>query len=277
MKIRKLKNLSVSALVLIILNKECSDILRRMAEVELRTRMQGLGLAYDDLLHGEEKIINERGLDVKNYLMNPDVDMQQLMETYFMYRYNTSYDENGLLFSEKHLCNEANFGQPFFSRICSIEIDNLSDRIRTEEASQKGLLAIYLELLESMQRVIKEERIEEIGDGISYLLEYNDATGQLDENGNWIHQYYTNMPDDKLYKMLCSKLGFLRLMIMEKLDDTWFESDLISDLYALRFVKRDERKLAKQKRQLFEQVASGYQVDYNTPNMQKGLARIRKM
>ena len=63
-------------------------------------------------------------------------------------------------------------------------------------------------------------------------------------------------------------------MMMEKLDNTWFESDIISDLYALSFVKRDERKLAKQKRQLFLQVASGYQVNYTTENMQKGLARV---
>lgn len=277
MKFKNLKNLSISALILIILNKDCSDILRRMAEVELRSRLQGLGLAYDDLLHQEEKVVKDRGFDVRNYLMNPKVSMQQLMETYFMFGYNASYDENGLLFSEKHLCNEFNFGQPFFSKICSIEIDNIADRIRTEESDYKGLLAIYLELLESMQRVNKEERLEELKKGILYLMEYNDATFQLEENGNAIHKYYVNMPDDKLYKMLCSKLGFLRLMVMEKLDDTWFKNDFINDLYALRFVKRDEKKLSNQKRQLFLQAASGYQVDYNSPNMQKGLARIRKM
>lgn len=36
--------------------------------------------------------------------------MQQLIETYFMYDWKTDYYSNDLIFSEKHLCNELDFG-----------------------------------------------------------------------------------------------------------------------------------------------------------------------
>ena len=68
------------------------------------------------------------------------------------------------------------------------------------------------------------------------------------------------------------------------LDDTLQQVDYITQYYpyidgiTTYFITgtKDEKKLSKQKRQLFEQVAAGYYVDYNTKNMQKGLTRILK-
>ncbi len=72
-------------MILIILNDKNKDILRKCAESELRKRIKNVGLEFDDLLHSDDKIIQKRGLDINNYLISPNINMQQLMETYFMY------------------------------------------------------------------------------------------------------------------------------------------------------------------------------------------------
>ena len=67
--------------------------------------------------------------------------MQQLMEIYFMLDKDTDYDSNYLLFSEKHLCNEIDFAELFFRKICSREIKNLDRRIKSSGIeSQKNII-----------------------------------------------------------------------------------------------------------------------------------------
>ena len=85
MEFRKLKNISISNLILIILNKKNADSLRKHAEIELRNRVKNVGWEFDDLLHFDDKVIQNRGLDIKNYLISPNIDMQQLMEIFFAY------------------------------------------------------------------------------------------------------------------------------------------------------------------------------------------------
>ena len=102
MKIENLKHICISSLILIILNNNNTDFLRKYAEIELRKRIRNFGCEYDDFLHIEDAVIKERGLNINDYLISPKVNMQQLIETYFLY----SKDTNRLLFSEKHLCNE---------------------------------------------------------------------------------------------------------------------------------------------------------------------------
>ena len=139
MEVWELKKISISNLILVILNDKNDDTLRKCAEIELKRRIRNVGWDYDDLLHFDDKVIKKRGLDVDNYLISPNVNMQQLMETYFMFDKDTelyylfdkdteSYylsdkytDTNYLLFSEKHLCNEIGFAEPFFRKICSRE------------------------------------------------------------------------------------------------------------------------------------------------------------
>jgi hypothetical protein len=72
MEISKLKNLSISNLILLILNNNYQDIIRKCAEVELRKRIKHLGIEYNDLLHLDDKVINERGLDIDNYLFHQE-------------------------------------------------------------------------------------------------------------------------------------------------------------------------------------------------------------
>lgn len=100
-EVRNLKNICISNLILIILNKDEDDIVRKCAEIELRKRILHLDYQYDDLLHREDRIISERGFDVEEYLFSPNVNMQQLMETYFKYNCCLSFEDNQLLLSEK--------------------------------------------------------------------------------------------------------------------------------------------------------------------------------
>ena len=57
----------------------------------------------------EDKVIRSHGLDIDNYLLSPRVNLQQLIR----YCYNKNISENELLFSEKHLCNDCDFGDSF--------------------------------------------------------------------------------------------------------------------------------------------------------------------
>lgn len=88
-------------------------------------------------------------MNIENYLISPNVNMQQLMETYFMYSWQTDYYSNYLLFSEKHLCNEANFAAPFFSKLCNAEINNINRRLeKAKTQSQKDILILLKRSLE---------------------------------------------------------------------------------------------------------------------------------
>ena len=78
MEIKNLRKISISNLILIILNDKNDDVLRKCAEIELRKRIKNVGWKFDDLLHFDDKVIQKRGLDVNNYLISPNINMQQL-------------------------------------------------------------------------------------------------------------------------------------------------------------------------------------------------------
>ena len=61
------------------------------------------------------------------------------------------------------------------------------------------------------------------------------------------------------------------------LNDSFFDIDLIQNLCGLNFVRKDSSKLNKQKRQLFHEVRSGYEINYETEGMQKALQKIKKI
>ena len=275
MQIKNLKTLSISNLILIILNSENRDILRKYAEVELRKRIRNVGWKYDDLLHFDDKVIEERGLDVDNYLISPNVNMQQLMETYFLYSKDTNYDSNYLLFSEKHLCNEADFTAPFFRKICKREIENIDKRIKKQnlETEKQILLAIKYMLVERQQQTKRE--IELVSkDTFVDILTVNDAMYQLDGTFATFHEFLFNISDEEMYRLLKSKFGNIKLAFLENLNNNLFDSDLMQYLCGLKFILNDSSKLKKQKRQLKQQVRSGYEVNYQTDAIQKKLKRI---
>ena len=78
MEIKDLKKISISNLILIILNDKNIDVLRKCAEAELRERVKYVGWEFDDLLHFDDKVIQKRGLDVNNYLNGQSIKVNNV-------------------------------------------------------------------------------------------------------------------------------------------------------------------------------------------------------
>ena len=275
MEIRNYKSISISNLILIILNDKNTDIVRKCAEVELRKRIQNVGWEYDDLLHFDDKVIQQRGLNIENYLISPNVNMQQLIETYFMYSWQTDYYSNYLLFSEKHLCNEANFAAPFFSKLCNAEINNINRRLeKAKTQSQKDILILLKRSLEERAKKVRQEKQEIFKEHPIELLCYSDAMYQLDGDTNALfYEAFQNYSDEKMHRLLSSKLGMLKLGILETLNFTLFDSDIVQYLYGLNFVRKNSSKLNRQKRKLLHEARSGYEVNYEIEGIKKVLQR----
>ena len=275
MKIKDLKKLSISNLILIILNEKNDYYLRKNAEVELRMRIRNVGWDFDDFLHFDDKVIKARGLDIENYLISPDVDLQQLMEAYFMYDYDANFEDNYLLFSEKHLCNEPNFASPFFSLVCKKEIENLDNRILSDISNEeRDILITFKNLLIDRETRVADsfEKMECIEDKIAH----NEAFYQLDNGLATCHEFLYNISDEEIYKLASTKTGRLKTAIIECLNDTLFDPDIVQNLCGLKFVLNDSMKLNAQKRQLLYQVRNGYQVNYETENMQQVLQMVKE-
>lgn len=276
MEIKNLKKISISNLILIILNDKNNDILRKCAEIELRKRIKNVGWEFDDLLHFDDKVIQKRGLDVNNYLISPNINMQQLMETYFMYDWQTNYESNYLLFSEKHLCNDVDFGDTFFTKVCTREIRNLNRRLQNSTSeSQKEVLLSIKQILEERNKSFNQSKQEILKDDPIELLCHNEAMYQLDGDVGTCHEFLQNCSDEERYKLLSSKLGMLKIGILETLNDTLYDPDLVQYLCGLKFVRRDSSKLSSQKKQLLQQLRNNFEVNYETEQIQKVLQRTK--
>lgn len=276
MEIKNLKKISISNLILIILNAKNNDILRKCAEIELRKRIKNVGWEFNDLLHFDDKVIQKRGLDINNYLISPNINMQQLMETYFMYDWQTNYDSNYLLFSEKHLCNDVDFGDTFFTKVCFREIRNLNKRLQNSTSeSQKEVLLSIKQILEERNKSFKKSKQEILKDDPIELLCHNEAMYQLDGDIGTCHEFLQNCSDEEKYKLLSSRLGMLKIGILETLNDTLYDPDLVQNLCGLNFVKKDSSKLSSQKKQLLQQLRNNFEVNYETDQIQKVLQRTK--
>ena len=257
-------------------NDKNDDILRKCTEIELRKRIKNVGWEFDDLLHFDDKVIQKRGLDVNNYLISPNINMQQLMETYFMYDWKTNYDSNYLLFSEKHLCNDVDFGDTFFTKVCTKEIRNLNRRLQNSKSeSQKEVLLSIKQILEERNKSFNQSKQEILKDYPIELLCHSEAMYQLDGDVGTCHEFLKNCSDEERYKLLSSKLGMLKIAILETLNDTLYDPDLIQYLCGLKFVKKDSSKLSFQKRQLLQQLRNNFEVNYETEQIQKVLQRTK--
>lgn len=274
MEIVNFKKTSISNLVLIILNDKNKDILRKCAESELRKRIKNVNCEFDDLLHFDDKVVQKRGLDINNYLISPNINMQQLMETYFMYDWKTDCYSNNLLFSEKHLCNELDFGDTFFTKVCTKEIINLTKRLQNSTSeSQKEVLLSIKQILEERNKSLKQSKQELFKNDPIELLCYNEAMYHFDEVIGY--EYLQNYSDEEIYKFLSSKLGILKAGALDILSETLYDLDFFQNLYGLRFVKKDSSKLSFQRSQIFHQLKNNFEVNYETEQIQNVLHKIK--
>ena len=271
-KVEDLRKLPISHLILIILNDKYGSISREFAEIELKLRIKKLDIEFDDLLHFDDKVIKSRGLDIDNYLISKNVDMQKLMETYFKYDKDKGgeYYSEELLFSEKHLCNELDLGEPFFRKVCLREIKNINNRLdKIEDLSEKELLVNVKNTLE--RRNLKtNEAIKQVYDKefLEEILTINEAFNQI---GDFCYDFVPEMSNEELYKMRISKLKRIKYSLLEAIDDYIFDLDMVQNLCLLNFVRKDGNKLNYQKKKLLRQVRNGFEVNYNVDAIKDSL------
>lgn len=277
MEFENLKNISISNLILIILDNRNADMLRKYAEIELRKRVKNVGWEFDDLLHFDDKAIQKRGLDINNYLISSNINMQKLMEIYFTYDWQTNFASNYLLFSEKHLCNKEDFGDSFFTKVCTREIRNLDRRLQNSSSeSEKENLLLIKQTLEERNKAFSQSKQEILKDDPIELLCHNEAMYQLDGDSWSCHEFLQNYSDEEMYKLLSSKIGMLKIGILEILNDTLYDPDLVQYLCGLKFVKKDSSKLSHQKKQILQQLRNNFEVNYETESIQKVLKRTKQ-
>ena len=271
-KVEDLRKLPISHLILIILNDKYGSISREFAEIELKLRIKKLDIEFDDLLQFDDKVIKSRGLDIDNYLISKNVDMQKLMETYFKYDKDKGgeYYSEELLFSEKHLCNELDLGEPFFRKVCLREIKNINNRLdKIEDLSEKELLVNVKNTLE--RRNLKtNEAIKQVYDKefLEEILTINEAFNQI---GDFCYDFVPEMSNEELYKIRISKLKRIKYSLLEAIDDYIFDSDMVQNFCLLNFVRKDGNKLNFQKRKLLHQVRNGFEVNYNVDAIKESL------
>ena len=271
-KVEDLRKLPISHLILIILNDKYGSISREFAEIELKLRIKKLDIEFDDLLHFDDKVIKSRGLDIDNYLISKNVDMQKLMEAYFKYDKDKGgeYYSEELLFSEKHLCNELDLGEPFFRKVCLREIKNINNRLdKIEDLSEKELLVNVKNTLERRNLKTKEA-IKQVYDKefLEEILTINEAFNQI---GDFCYDFVPEMSNEELYKIRISKLKRIKYSLLEVIDDYIFDLDMVQNLCLLNFVRKDGNKLNFQKRKLLHQVRNGFEVNYNVDAIKDSL------
>ena len=271
-KVEDLRKLPISHLILIILNDKYGSISREFAEIELKLRIKKLDIEFDDLLQFDDKVIKSRGLDIDNYLISKNVDMQKLMEAYFKYDKDKGgeYYLEELLFSEKHLCNELDLGEPFFRKVCLREIKNINNRLdKIEDLSEKALLVNVKNTLERRNLKTKEA-IKQVYDKefLEEILTINEAFNQI---GDFCYDFVPEMSNEELYKIRISKLKRIKYSLLEVIDDYIFDLDMVQNLYLLNFVRKDGNKLNYQKKKLLRQVRNGFEVNYNVDAIKNSL------
>ena len=243
-----MNKLTISNLILLILNEENTSILRNEALRELKIRAYDYGLNYNDLICYDEYCIEKRGFNTKNYLFSKDVNVQKLLNTYFESIYSNN---DSLLLSEKELCNR--FGE-FFDIITTKEMKNISKRLKDNNISIKD-----------KQRLLKvseilSERYNEKGtnffasDDLSLIL--------------YLFNYSFKC-DSTLKDKMFSNIEIIKRSFF----NSHLDSDYIRYFHISNIIRQESKRLKEQKRNLLNQVKSGYEVDYFTPEIDNAIMK----
>lgn len=244
-----MNKLTISNLILLILNDENTSILRNEALKELKYRSTSYGINYEDLIKNDEENINKRGFETKNYLFSKNVDIQQVMDSYF----ENYYLDNKLLLSEKELCN--NYGE-FFDTVCEKELINIYKRLKNNNLS-----------INEKQRLIKiKELIEKRKNMLRCKLTSTDD----------IYEFLDRLTFDFDCDELLKNKSINNIELMKRaLLGSYIENFFVRNLHISKIIRTESRKLKLQKKNILAQVKSGYQVNYLTPIINKALT-LRK-
>lgn len=270
MEAKDMKKFTISNLVLIVLSDKYPDSLRKYAEIELRRRFRNVAWDINDFIDKENKKIEKRGLDINNYLFSKNLDMQKLMEVYFLYYYGYSQNEDDLLFSEKHICG---MSSSVFREILKNEIANLEARIIIDnDKNNLKLLEIFKLALE--KELIYIEKIDKEKENTVFLkrIELDEAFQYLKEDK--LLSLGFNISDEEIYKIFSSKLLMLKRFIMEEFSDSVLEMDFFQNIYGMKKVLEDSRRLEVQKNNLLKQAEGTFPVDYESDVMRLVYPRL---
>lgn len=245
-----MNKLTISNLILLILNKDNTNILRNEALKELKKRAFDYGLNYEDLIKMDGDNIFKRGFNTKDYLFSKNIDMQKLMNTYFKNIYS---DDNKLLLSEKELCNNSG---SFFNTINVKELKNINKRLKNNNLSinDKQRLLKVKEILEDRYNNKKQTFIS--NNDMYIMLKSLDYDFDCEE-----------LIKDKFF----SNIELMRRSLLGSLKD----KELIKYLYISNIIRQESRKLKEQKRKLLSQVKNEYKVDYQTKEIDNALTYRR--
>lgn len=270
MEAKDMKKFTISNLVLIVLSDKYPDSLRKYAEIELRRRFRNVAWDINDFIDKENKKIEKRGLDINNYLFSKNLDMQKLMEVYFLYYYGYSQNEDDLLFSEKHICG---MSSSVFREILKNEIANLEARIILDnDKNNLKLLEIFKLALE--KELIYIEKIDKEKENTAFFkrIELDEAFQYLNEDK--LLSLGFNISDEEIYKIFSSKLLMLKRFIMEEFSDSILEMDFFQNIYGMKKVLEDSRRLEVQKNNLLKQAEGTFPVDYESDVMRLVYPRL---
>ena len=162
------------------------------------------------------------------------------------------------------------FGDTFFTKVCTKEIINLNKRLQnsTSELKKEFLLSIK-QILEERNKSCNKSKQEILKNDPIELLCCNEAMQHFDEVIGY--EFLQNYINEEIYKLLSSKLGMLKIGTLEILNETLYDSDFFQNLYDLIFVKKDSSKLSFQKKLLLHQLENNFEVNYETDQIQKVL------
>lgn len=272
MNIENVKKMSLSQLSLIIQSKRYLDSLRKEAEDELKKRMRDLTWNLDDFLDTEYYTLEKRGYNISSYLIATNVTSQQLIETYFLYKWNASetVSHDNLLFSEKHLCNDLDYGLPFFTEFCKQEIQNINKRQNTSSSyNEIARMVLVRKALETRNEKLKKMQKANVkqNDAVNYFERFwNDpiffGSNLTEEELKRMRHHFPENIKLAYMNMLNAKLIYLQLENPQKYYDKQFD-------YVFQFVKKDAKKLWHQQNKLKTEMKKSNGIDYNTNNMKR--------
>ena len=208
MDVRNLSKLSISHLILIIVDSKQNSVLRKFAEIELKKRLKKLGVDVDDLIQMEFNKIMTRGININNYLLSPNPNIQQLMELYFSEVYEIKFEDSNILLSKSHLCTDMNFFASFFDKICDVKIKNLDKKIKSENNNEATLL-LFKKALEHRKEEITKERKNFKGTDI---LEFNYAFNCLEDLS--FASFEAGLSIEEMYAIQKSRMKMLKNFIL---------------------------------------------------------------
>ena len=152
---QKFMAMPLSKLAFIITTSNYSTDDKNKAYEEVKKRFAHNGCSYKAFMENEEYVVEKRGEDLNNYLIGQNPDSQLFMKLFLEKTIDYFYESDGLMFSEKLLCN-SNTKNSFCTRALEMEQKNLLRRLdgfKADTLEKKELEEVY-KVIE--QRLLKK-------------------------------------------------------------------------------------------------------------------------